>query len=163
MTKKIRVHVVAYRDCKNLVLRYRDPDTGKQHRTAKYRDPQTGEETEAGTNRKEARKLAALWEADLNAGRDQGAYAISWGAFRLRYEDEAVPALADRTGGKIGTAFNAVPGAVASDREVYFNSDGALIAGNETVLETVGPQRAGFIISNTEGGGDQFYMLQITP
>ena len=53
-----------------------------------------------------------------------------------------------------GTAFNAVPGAVASDREVYFNSDGALIAGNETVLETVVPQRAGFIISNTEGGGD---------
>ena len=62
-----------------------------------------------------------------------------------------------------GTAMSAIPGAASADREVYFNGDGALIAGADTVLETQVPQRAGFIISNTTAGGDQFYMLQITP
>jgi integrase len=108
MNNRIRVHVVKYKDCKNLVLRYIDPVTGKYSRSTVYRDPQTGEETETGTNRKEARKLATLWEADLNAGRDQGRGATAWAAFRLRYEKEVVPSLADRTAGKIGTVFNAV-------------------------------------------------------
>ena len=45
---KIHVHVVHYNDCKNLVLRYIDPVTGKPVRSTKYRDPQTGEETETG-------------------------------------------------------------------------------------------------------------------
>jgi len=62
-----------------------------------------------------------------------------------------------------GTAMSAIPGAASADREVYFNGDGALIAGVDTVLETQVPQRAGFIITMTSGGGDQFYMLQITP
>jgi integrase len=105
---KIHVQVVRYGDCKNLVLRYKDPVTGKWGRSTKYRDPQTGEETETGINRKEAKKLAALWEADLKAGRDQGRHATSWGQFRLRYEDEVVPGLAERTAHKIGTVFNAV-------------------------------------------------------
>lgn len=62
-----------------------------------------------------------------------------------------------------GTAMSAIPGAASADREVYFNGDGALIAGADTVLETRVPQRAGFVLSPTSTGGDQFYMLQITP
>lgn len=108
MANKIHVHVVKYQDCKNLVLRYRDPLSGKYERSTKYRDPQTGIETETGDNRKHARKLAAQWEADLNAGRDQGRHSTTWEAFRARYEDEVVPSLADRTGHKIGTTFNMV-------------------------------------------------------
>ncbi len=103
---KIHVHVVAYRDCKNLVLRYIDPATRKPIRATKYKDPQTSEVFETGQNRKYARKLAARWEADLNAGRDQGRYAATWEQFRERYEDEVVPSLKDRTGNKIGTTFN---------------------------------------------------------
>lgn len=106
--KRIRVHVVQYKDCKNLVMRYKDPVTGKTLRSTKYRDPQTGEETETGDNRKFARKLAACWEADLNAGRDLGRHSTTWEQFRQRYEDEVVPGLAGKTGHKIGTAFNLV-------------------------------------------------------
>jgi len=108
MNSRIRVHVVGYKDCRNLVMRYRDPVTGKYQRATKYRDPQTGIESQTGDNRKNARKLAALWEADLNAGRDQGRRGLSWQAFRDRYESEVVPSLAARTADKIATAFNAV-------------------------------------------------------
>ena len=62
-----------------------------------------------------------------------------------------------------GTAQSAIPGALAADREVYFGTDGALMAGQDVDALVVMRQRAGFIISNTTGGGDQFYMLQITP
>jgi hypothetical protein len=104
----IHVQVVKYQDCRNLILRYKDPVTGKWSRTTKYRDPRTGQETETGGNRKQAKKLAALLEADLNSGRDQGRNATGWQTFRLRYEEEVLPSLAPRTGVKIGTVFNAV-------------------------------------------------------
>jgi len=126
MNGKIRVHVVQYRDCKNLVMRYKDPVTGKYERSTKYRDPQTGIETETGDNRKHARKLAALWEADLNAGRDQGRHSTSWGQFRQRYEDEVLPGLAVRTGDKIGTVFDALENAlprVAGGRLADLNAE----------------------------------------
>ena len=87
-------------------MRYIDPVTGKPVRSTKYRDPQTGEETETGTNRKEAKRLAVLWEADLNAGRDQGRHATGWQQFRLRYENEVLPSLAAGTAVKVATVCN---------------------------------------------------------
>ncbi len=62
-----------------------------------------------------------------------------------------------------GTAFNVVPGVNDNQREVYFNIDGALMAGDDLSLDTTVRQRAGFIITNTTPGGDQFYMLQLAP
>jgi integrase len=106
--RKIHVSVVVYQGCRNLVLRYKDPVTGKYVSSTTYRDPATGEETKTGENRKAARKLANLWEADLNSGRDQGRHATSWQQFRLRYEDEVIPGLATRTAAKISTIFNAI-------------------------------------------------------
>ena len=103
-----RVYVVKFRDCKNLVMRYKDPVTGKYERSTTYTDPQTGEVFTTGDNRKEAKKLAARWEADLNAGRAQSRYATTWATFRERYEDEVVPSLAPRTADKITTTFNGV-------------------------------------------------------
>lgn len=97
MATKIHVHVVRYRDCTNLALRYRDPATGKHVR-----------KTSGTANKPDARRLAHAWEADLNAGRDQGRHATSWQQFRERYENEVVPSLAERTGQKIGTVFGAV-------------------------------------------------------
>jgi hypothetical protein len=62
-----------------------------------------------------------------------------------------------------GTAFNVVPGLNDNQREVYFNIDGALMAGDDLSLDTTVRQRAGFILTNTTPGGDQFYMLQLAP
>ena len=59
-----------------------------------------------------------------------------------------------------GTAMSAIPGAAANDRDIYFNSDGALING---LAATLGMQRAGFLLPNTTSGGDQFYQLQLAP
>ena len=64
---RIRVGVVKRKDCRNLVMRYKDPVTGLWSTATRYTAPQTGEVFETGDNRKEAKKLAALWEADLNA------------------------------------------------------------------------------------------------
>ena len=105
---RIRVGVIHRSDCKNLVMRYVDPVTGRWSTATKYRDPQTGIETETGTDRREAKKLAARWESDLNSGRDQGSGATTWQQFRLRYEDEVVDGLAVRTARKISTVFNLV-------------------------------------------------------
>jgi len=60
-----------------------------------------------------------------------------------------------------GTAMSALPGAASGDRDIYFNSDGALV--NGASLTTNGAQRAGYLITMTSGGGDQFYMLQLAP
>jgi integrase len=106
--KPYRVYVLRFRDCRNLVLRYQDPVTGKYERSTTYTDPQTGEMFTTGENRKQAKKLAARWEADLNAGRAQGRYDTSWAEFRERYEDEVVPSLAESTAGKISSTLNAV-------------------------------------------------------
>jgi hypothetical protein len=60
-----------------------------------------------------------------------------------------------------GTAMSAIPGAASADRAVFFNGDGALI--NGASLTTNGAQLAGFVITMTSGGGDQFYQLQLAP
>lgn len=69
-----------------------------------------------------------------------------------------------------GTVFNNVPGRASGDRELYFNTDGALKSSKDVDFGTAGnaiPQRAGFLITNTTPGGagygDQFYMLQLSP
>ena len=108
MRKKYRVYVIRFKDCTSLVLRYLDPITGKYVRSTVYRDPQTGIETPTGDNLKQAKRLAELWEADLNAGHAQGRFDTSWRQFRDRYESEDVPSLAERTADKIATVFNAV-------------------------------------------------------
>jgi len=71
-----------------------------------------------------------------------------------------------------GTVVSTKPGAADGDREVYYNIDGALVTGAD-VAATGLAQRAGFLITNTspwtnadgnpEAGGDQFYMLQLSP
>lgn len=104
----IRVWVVQYKNCRNLMLRYKDPLTGKCVNRTSYHNPMTGEETKTGENRKFAEKLATLWEADLNNGLDQGRNAISWQQFRLRYEDEVLPSFAKNSAQKINTIFDAV-------------------------------------------------------
>ena len=71
-----------------------------------------------------------------------------------------------------GVQTSTKPGLASGDREVFFGSDGALVTGGD-VCNTGLAQKAGFLITNTEpwtnagnsaeGGGDQFYMLQLSP
>ena len=92
----IRVSVVAPGlDRTNYRLRYRDPLTRKQHwRTAKT------------TDKRDAEREAARWELDLNSGKQAIDSKILWKAFRERYEAEALPALAEKTGRGYRTAMN---------------------------------------------------------
>ena len=72
-----------------------------------------------------------------------------------------------------GQQMSTKPGLADGDREVYFYHDGSLLTGVDVHTAGGNAQRAGFIITNTEpwtnagdgseGGGDQFYMLQISP
>ena len=79
----------------NLILRYRDPLTGRHVRKS------------SGTaNTKDARKAAARWEDELNSGKTRGRYAVTWEQFRLRYEQEVLPGLAPNTGEKAGVVFD---------------------------------------------------------
>jgi integrase len=97
MPDEIKVHVVRYPDCKNLILRYKDPLTGKY-----------GRKSSGTASRKDARKAADVWQDELNSGRAVRCGRVSWEQFRLRYEDEVLPSLAEGTGDKVSTVFNAV-------------------------------------------------------
>lgn len=71
-----------------------------------------------------------------------------------------------------GQQVSTKPGLASGDREVFFNSDGALFTGGD-MASTGLAQKAGYLITNTEpwtaagggaeGGGDQFYMLMLSP
>lgn len=62
-------------------------------------------------------------------------------------------------------AAGTVPGLTANDRDCYFAGTGALYGNIQAEGATAGGyQRAGFLLPRTSGsGGDQFFMLQLTP
>lgn len=95
MSEEIRVHVVKYPDRANLVMRYRDPSTGKQVQRS------TGT-----TNRRDANKAAGKWEAELREGRYKAQSRMTWAEFRETYETEVLPGLSEGTGDCKASAFN---------------------------------------------------------
>ena len=64
-----------------------------------------------------------------------------------------------------GRAAGTVPGVTALDREIYAAGTGALYGHIQAEGATAGGyQRLGYLLPRTSsGGGDQFYMLQLTP
>lgn len=60
-----------------------------------------------------------------------------------------------------GIAASTVPGDAADDRVVVFNSDGALIMADESWNAGKSGQIAGYVMMNTNAGGDQGVWLQI--
>ena len=78
---EIKVYVVKFQDRDNYTMKYTDPLTGQNVRLS------TGT-----TKRREADKIAAKWEAELQEGRYQKCSRMSWEDFCDRYE-------ADGTGG----------------------------------------------------------------
>jgi hypothetical protein len=118
MKHEIKVHVVNY-GRKNFYMRYLDSVTGKQV-------PRS-----TGTSkRKEADRVAAKWEHDLQEGRYQSPSKIGWAEFRIQYEDEVLPGLAEKTAGKVYAMFNAIErilnpqklAALTADRISYLQS-----------------------------------------
>jgi len=93
----IKVQVIAYPDRKHLVMRYRDPLTSKQV----ARSTKT-------TNRREAERIAAKWEAELQEGRYQSPLKMTWEEFRERYEQEVLEGLAVETDRKVQGIFNSM-------------------------------------------------------
>ena len=92
---EIKVTVTKYADRKYFVMRYVDPVTGKRH-----------SRTTRATTRREAERMAAKWEAELQEGRIPGPYNISWTEFRERYEAEKLASLAKATADSASTAMN---------------------------------------------------------
>lgn len=92
---QIQVTVVNYPDRKFLMMRYIDPVTGKQ----KARSTKT-------TDRVQAEREAAKWEAELREGRYQEPARLTWEEFRDRYENEKLSSLADKTREATDAAFN---------------------------------------------------------
>jgi len=97
MTSEIRVHVARYADRRNLVMRYTDPMTGKLVQRS------TGT-----SNKRDAERAAAKWEAELREGRYHHPNKLTWDGFRKRHEEEVQPGLADKTRKKVAAVFNLV-------------------------------------------------------
>lgn len=90
-----RVSIVNYPDRRHLVLRYRDPLSGR-----------TSTRSAKTANRREAERAAAEWETQLSQGRQAIPANVSWSAFRERYESEVVPGVAPKTAAMVNTTFN---------------------------------------------------------
>lgn len=95
-SETIRVHVVKYADRANLVMRYRCSLTGKQVQRS------TGT-----TRQKEAVKIAAKWEAELQEGRYQTGGRMGWDEFLTRRQDSQGPSIKRSTREMYQATFNA--------------------------------------------------------
>jgi integrase len=82
MDDRIKVHVVKYTGRDNLVMRYVDPDSGRQVIRS------TGT-----TNRRDADRAAAKWEAELREGRYQKRSRLAWPDFRAEFERDVLDGL----------------------------------------------------------------------
>lgn len=79
---EIKVHVVDYGPNRNLMLRYLDPETGKQvAKSARTR------------SKSQADRAAGKWEDELREGRYKSVSRITWKEFRTKYEDEVLSGL----------------------------------------------------------------------
>jgi integrase len=95
MSEEIRVHEVDYGAGRNLMLRYRDPATGKH--VAKS----------AGTrNHKKAQQEAGKWQAELVEGRYQKPSRMTWEAFREYYAANTFASLAGSSATTYDATFN---------------------------------------------------------
>ena len=109
---EIKVVVVKYPDRKFLMMRYTDPITGKQ----KARSTGT-------TVRREADRIAAKWEQQLQEGRYQPPRKISWAEFRERYESEKLSSLAESTQRTAATALNHLERVINPERLASVTTD----------------------------------------
>jgi integrase len=96
MQDTIKVHVVKYPGRPALYMRYVDPTTGKQ----------VARSTKA-SNLREAEKVAAKWEAELQEGRYAKPSRMTWEDFRAYYTVHATGGLAVNTAAGYESTLNA--------------------------------------------------------
>ena len=101
--KRIRVYVVKMKDRQTLSAQWKDPDTGRLKRRS------TG-----SRRRREAERFAAKIEDELNAGRYCSG-AITWQAFRRRYEKEKFPEFSKKSRSQWSTIVTHVEAAFDPD------------------------------------------------
>ncbi|WP_437206638.1 tyrosine-type recombinase/integrase [Planctomicrobium sp. SH664] len=104
MNEEIRVHVADYGRTM-LYMRYTDPFTGKA--VAKS----TGT-----SNRKEATKVAAVWEAELREGRYKSPLKVTWQEFTSRHQNEAQREMAIQTQNQYFVTFNSIDAEMSPKR-----------------------------------------------
>jgi integrase len=97
--KSIRVHVVEHSTSgRNIIMRYRDPT-----------NPDRFIQRSTGTrDKREAKRRARDWEAEVNAGRWAPPSRLAWEEFRERYEENHLPSLSKKSTNAASTAFNAL-------------------------------------------------------
>lgn len=95
--QRIRVTVIPRKNSKYLYMRYRNTETGEEETRS------TGE-----TDRREAERAAAKWEAELEEARYIRPGRTLWVDFRLRYEAEVLQSLSANTDLKAQGVLNAV-------------------------------------------------------
>ena len=86
----IKVHVTKYPDRKNLVMRYVDPESGRQ-----------AQRSTGTTNERDANRVAAKWEAELREGCYNRPAKIGWAEFRRMYETNVLDGLKWSTAAKL--------------------------------------------------------------
>jgi integrase len=77
------------------------PDGSRQERS-------TGVATGGVKQRREAERVAAVWEAELKEGRYKSPSKVTWDEFTEQYDREVLSGLADRTGQKVWGMFGSV-------------------------------------------------------
>ncbi len=97
MSIEVKVKVVERKGRGSFVIRWRDPDTGAWK-----------EKVVKSKVKKDAEKVAAQLEADLQQGRYVAASKVSWEEFRLAFETDKLPSLAVSTGNSYRSSLNQV-------------------------------------------------------
>ncbi len=125
MSEEIKVHVVKYPDRENLVMRYKDPYSGKQVQRS------TGTKV-----RRDAEKAAGKWEAELREGRYKKQCFMLWEEFIETYREEKLDSLADSTTDSAYAAFNHVTRTINPQRLAEITS--GKLAAFQTLLRREG-------------------------
>lgn len=94
--QNLKVKITKYADCKFWIAYIIIDGNRGQTRSTKAR------------TKREAERFAAVWEDELRNGRYKPASSITWEEFRERYEQEALPSMAENTATKIFTTFGSV-------------------------------------------------------
>lgn len=125
MNDEIKVHVCKYPDRENLVMRYKDPITGRQvQRSTKT------------TKHSKAVKAAGKWEAEVNEGRYKKQSRTTWQEFTESYQNEKLAALADASSDAAWTAFNHIERTINPQRLAEMTT--GRVAAFQTMLRSEG-------------------------
>ena len=109
---EIKVKVTKHGKRKFLVMYYDDPITGKREQRSTKK-----------TNRRDADRVAAVWESELREGRYKSASNVTWIEFRERYEDEWLITKSRNTQSAMTAAFNHFERLIGADRLAKVNTD----------------------------------------